>query len=128
MQDDKSYGARCWLGGRLLDEYMQHEAECAECKVVPFPGPPPAPNALTDILSERGRQDAKWGVQRHPLMVWIAVLTEEVGELSEAALHQQFGGHAAGNVREEAIHVAAVALSIVQALDEGRAWSLKDMP
>lgn len=27
---------RCWLGDRLLDEYVQHAAECAECRDVPL--------------------------------------------------------------------------------------------
>lgn len=76
------------------------------------------------VVAERERQDAKWGPQDHPLPVWMAILMEEVGELSECVLHAQFGGHAAENLRKEAVQVAAVALALVQAFDEGRAWTL----
>ncbi len=27
---------QCWLGGKLIDEYYQHAAECAECHDVPL--------------------------------------------------------------------------------------------
>lgn len=36
--------------------------------------------ALQDVLDERARQDAKWGVQNHNPAVWAAILGEEVGE------------------------------------------------
>lgn len=80
--------------------------------------------AVNSAIAERERQDAKWGPQDHPLPVWLAILMEEVGELSECVLHAQFGGHAAPNLRKEAVQVAAVALALVQAIDEGRAWTL----
>jgi len=74
-------------------------------------------DALDDILRERARQDAKWGEQNHDPFTYLTILTEEVGELAQAALHARFGGWAANGLREEAIHVAAVALAIVQCLD-----------
>jgi NTP pyrophosphatase (non-canonical NTP hydrolase) len=78
--------------------------------------------ALQDILAERARQDAKWGKQNHDPFTYLAVLTEEVGELAQAALHTRFGGPKATGLREEAIHTAAVALAIVECLDRGL-WS-----
>jgi len=74
---------------------------------------------LEAVLSERARQDAKWGQQDHDPITYLAVLTEEVGELAQAALHARFGGPAADGLRMEAIHVAAVALAIVECLDRG---------
>jgi len=72
--------------------------------------------ALEMIIHERERQDAKWGEQNHPLYTWLAILVEEVGELGQAMLHTEFGGYAKGKVKEEAIHVAAVALQFVEYL------------
>lgn len=73
--------------------------------------------AVNDALAERTRQDAKWGQQDHDPITWSAILTEECGELAEAALHHRFGGPAAAGLRTEAVQVAAVALQIVECLD-----------
>lgn len=64
-----------------------------------------------EIVEERLRQDEKWGEQNHNDYTWLAVLTEEVGEVAQAALHDEFGGKAAGTLKKELIQVAAVALS-----------------
>jgi NTP pyrophosphatase (non-canonical NTP hydrolase) len=66
------------------------------------------------ILAERERQDAKWGSQRHlaPL-VWLAVLTEEIGEVAKAILEHEPSG-----VRDELVQVAAVAVAWLSALIE----------
>lgn len=82
-------------------------------------------NAVREILEERARQDQKWGEQNHDPFLWNTVLTEEVGEFSQAALHLRFGGHKGGNVRSEIIQVAAVALAIVECLDRGK-WRWPD--
>lgn len=79
-------------------------------------------NALNDVLTERIRQDDKWGEQNHDPFTYLAILTEEVGELAQAALHTRFGGNKASGLREEAVQVAAVALAIVECLDRGL-WS-----
>ena len=68
------------------------------------------------VLAERERQDAKWGEQNHADEWWLAILTEEVGELSEAILHARFGGPAAENVEEELVHVAAVAFQWIESM------------
>lgn len=75
--------------------------------------------ALDDVLAERARQDAKWGEQNHDPFTYLAVLTEEVGELAQAALHTRFGGPAAHGLRDEAVHTAAVALALLECLDRG---------
>lgn len=84
-------------------------------------------NAILSIIAERTRQDAKWGEQNHDPFTYLAVLTEEVGELAQAALHTRFGGPAAEGLRTEAIHVAAVALAIVECLDRGL-WRWPELP
>lgn len=76
--------------------------------------------ALDSILAERSWQDAKWGEQNHDPFTWVTILTEEVGELAQAALHVRFGGPAASFLRKEAVQVAAVALAIVECLDRNR--------
>lgn len=80
---------------------------------------------ILDILQERQNQDDKWGEQNHDPILWVAILTEEVGELAQCALHEKFGGHHAEGLREEAIQCAAVAMSIVECLDRGK-WKDKD--
>lgn len=75
--------------------------------------------AVADVLAERWRQDAKWGQQDHDPFTYLAVLTEEVGELAQAALHTKFGGRAAAGLRTEALHTAAVALALLECLDRG---------
>lgn len=77
------------------------------------------PLALKSILEERINQDELWGVQNHDPITWSAILTEEVGEFSQAALQQKFGGDKGGNLREEAVQCAAIAMAIVECLDRG---------
>lgn len=63
---------------------------------------------LDKIREEREEQQAKWGIQYHDDFRWLAILTEEVGELAEAILHDEFGGKATGMSEKELIHVVAV--------------------
>lgn len=81
--------------------------------------------ALEDIGIERVRQDQKWGVQRHGFPVWLTVLMEEVGELAhETLLFRERSGHAALEreslelMRAEAVQVAAVAVAMIEQIDE----------
>lgn len=80
---------------------------------------PSVSSALADVLTERTRQDARWGEQNHDPFTYLAILIEEVGELAQAALHSRFGGSAATGLRAEAVQAAAVALAIVESLDRG---------
>ena len=80
---------------------------------------------IYDVLAERAKQDGKWGVQNHDPITWLAILTEEVGEFAQAALHHRFGGPASAGMREEAVQCAAVALAIVQCLDRHNGWLVR---
>lgn len=75
--------------------------------------------ALRQVLAERQRQDAKSGQQDLDPITYLAVLTEEVGKLSQAALHTRFGGPAAAGLLTQAVHTAAVSLAIVECLLRG---------
>lgn len=85
--------------------------------------------ALAYVLTERDRQDAKWGEQNHDPFTYLTILTEEVGEFAQAALQTRFGGDKGGLVRmrEEAVQAAAVALAIVECLDRGK-WKWPEPP
>ncbi|MCM2185803.1 MazG-like family protein [Klebsiella pneumoniae] len=74
--------------------------------------------AIGSVIAEMNRQDKKWGADRnqHPF-AWQTILSEEVGEFSQAILHDEFGGHKSGTAREEMVQVAAVALQIIEYYD-----------
>ena len=81
----------------------------------------PRTNAWELINQERDRQNAKWGVQNHDDYRWLAILSEEIGELAEAMLHTEFGGHASGMERTELVHVAAVAVQWLECMERRKA-------
>lgn len=85
-------------------------------------------DALSAVLVERDRQDAKWGEQNHNPYIYLAILLEEIGELAQAILQTQFGGDKGGwvKVRIEAIHTAAVALALLECLDRDK-WQDNDV-
>lgn len=74
---------------------------------------------LMEVYRERDRQDVKWGDQSgNSDLTFVAVLTEEVGEVAQAVLKTHFeGGKSIDDVREELIQVAAVAVAHVEAID-----------
>ena len=65
------------------------------------------------IKAERGRQDAKWGLQGHGIYQWLSILGEEIGEIHKAALE-----HDVDNLKVELIQAAAVLVAIAQDLAE----------
>lgn len=75
------------------------------------------PAVLFDILNERKRQNAKWGEQNHDAYRWLAILSEEVGEAAQAALHNEFGGRAKGTLRTELVQIAAVTIQWLECVD-----------
>lgn len=81
--------------------------------------PDRASEAFHSVIEERQRQDDKWGEQNHDDTVWLTVLAEEVGEAAQEVLtiRNPKDGNGHGNLREEAVHVAAVALAWVEAID-----------
>lgn len=82
-----------------------------------------------EIKLERERQDEKWGVQNHLPIEWVAILTEEVGEVSKEALEYHFKYTVNGSDDEaakaeklakykaELIQVAAVAVSMLECIE-----------
>jgi len=72
----------------------------------------------TDILNERARQDEKWGEQDHENLAWLAVLAEEVGEVSTETLHDRFGyPFKISDLRADLVQVAAVAVAWIESID-----------
>lgn len=73
-----------------------------------------------DVLAERVRQNEKWGEQRHDLGRWLAILTEEVGEVSQAMQGTWGWGKPtdASDLYKELIQVAAVASAIAEQVKE----------
>ena len=74
-------------------------------------------DVLNQIRAERERQNKKWGEQNHDDYRWLAILTEEVGELAQAILHDEFGGSHAGTAKTELVHVAAVAVQWLECME-----------
>lgn len=79
--------------------------------------------AITDIRAERARQDAKWGADRdQPHTLWHTILSEEVGEVAQAALEVTFpnGPHPTHeqlqHLYDELIQTAAVATAHAEAV------------
>lgn len=68
------------------------------------------------VLQENDRQLEKWGYQTHDPFYWVVFLTEEVGELAAAVADKHWGrdGKTDGDVVEEAIQVATLALKIAE--------------
>ena len=77
-------------------------------------------DVLSYIAIERKRQDAKWGEQNHDPFHYLTVLGEEYGEACQAALHARHGGRHADELRKELVHVAAVAVAMIECLDRGK--------
>lgn len=83
---------------------------------------------INDILTERVRQDVKWGEQNHDAERWMLILGEEYGEAQKAALELTVAVERkpldaakvvrfVGEYRRELVQVAAVALAAIECLD-----------
>lgn len=78
---------------------------------------------LDEIRMERESQNAKWGKQDHLNEHWLAILTEEVGEVAQcvckAEIPPVYNDRFArlAQMRAELIQVAAVAVAWVEAYD-----------
>lgn len=72
----------------------------------------PTRKVLAEVLYERERQHEQWGIQTHRNHVWLAILMEEVGEAAKGCLEMS-------GLRDELIHVAAVAVAAIEDLDRG---------
>ncbi len=66
------------------------------------------------IDNERRRQDKKWGEQNHDNPIWLAILTEEVGEIAKDVLEE---GDAPFFDANEIIQAAAVCVAWLECLE-----------
>lgn len=76
------------------------------------------------IRNERQRQNSKWGIQRHEMTKWLAILVEEVGEVAQA-MQQGMASQKetdADDLFKELIQVAAVAAAMAEQIKEERGW------
>jgi NTP pyrophosphatase (non-canonical NTP hydrolase) len=75
--------------------------------------------AIELVLSERHRQDEKWGFpQENSYFEWVSILVEEVGEFSQEVNNAFMHGREGNPIKamREVIQVCAVALSIIEHL------------
>lgn len=77
-----------------------------------------------DVIKERVRQNVKWGHQRHHMGAWLAILTEEFGEVAQA-MQGPLGLTSmkdtdADDLYTELIQVAAVASAIAEQVKEAQ--------
>jgi hypothetical protein len=80
---------------------------------------------FNEIVEEQRRQNEKWGEQNHSPLEWIAILTEEVGEVAKEAHEFHFGVRGTIEMieekiqmyRKEMVQVAAVAVQAIECLD-----------
>lgn len=105
--------------GAMTEKFdTEEEATAAWNRRAPLPDN----KALTErdrlfalISAERDRQDAKWGFpQENTYCEWSSILAEETGELAKELNELNFGRGEIAHMVEEAIQVAAVAMSILE--------------
>lgn len=82
-------------------------------------------SVMDRILDERKRQDAKWGVQDHDEFMWLAILTEEVGEVAQSSLFAMEETRES-NLKQELTQVAAVAVAWLEAIERRAAARADD--
>jgi len=76
---------------------------------------------VEDIMLERDAQDSKWGIQRHSMTSWLVILGEEFGEVCKEVCDCWTKGDSPElrrRMRQELIQVAAVAVAVLEQLDE----------
>ena len=73
------------------------------------------------IRAERANQDKKWGEQNHDDFIWLAILSEEIGESAQAILEcrnpngQDLGMWHESDIDKELIQAAAVIVAWLEA-------------
>ena len=73
---------------------------------------------LDAVIVERKRQDKLYGIQDHHPLAWLPILAEEFGEVARAVRRDHFGSDKEyGDYRTELIHVAAVAIAMIESFD-----------
>lgn len=64
------------------------------------------------LVSEDFHQLNKWGFQHHDIFQWLAFITEELGELSQAISEYYFREGSKEAIVKEATQVATLALKV----------------
>lgn len=75
---------------------------------------------LAQVSNERAKQEAKWGEQNHVPTEYLTILMEEVGEAAQAALQAKYEGKDWQRYPDELIHVAAVAVAMIESFYRGK--------
>lgn len=73
--------------------------------------------SIYDVMLERIAQEKTWGRQDHSPEKWLLILSEELGEWSQAVLDAENKGAPKQHIRDELVQVAAVALAMVECGD-----------
>lgn len=71
-------------------------------------------SVLHRIITERQRQDQKWGLQNHSPAWWMVILMEEVGEAARAVFEVGEQGKVGQSYADEMTQVAAVAVAALE--------------
>lgn len=74
-------------------------------------------NAFYEVKTERSRQEKRWGEQNHSQEYWLSILGEEFGEVCKAVCEKNYDTKVKDNYRDELIHVAAVAIQMIECFD-----------
>jgi NTP pyrophosphatase (non-canonical NTP hydrolase) len=85
--------------------------------MIPLSQHEPLGRALMSVISERIRQDNRWGLQRHDPLLWVAILTEEVGEVAKEVADASERALRVVEYRAELVQVAAVAVAAIESID-----------
>lgn len=76
----------CWKALAKGESDVTTTEAVNETKPLVSPAAPWIGSALGAIMSERKRQDTKWGEQNHDGLKWVLIATEELGEVCESLL------------------------------------------
>lgn len=80
----------------------------------------------SELYEERQKQDAKFGVQNHEPIIYMSILTEEVGEAAKEANEIHFHGldnyhpdlvESKARYRKELVQTAAVTIAMIESFD-----------
>jgi NTP pyrophosphatase (non-canonical NTP hydrolase) len=74
---------------------------------------------LKAVKRQREKQIEKWGTQDHSPEMWYAILGEEFGEVGKEIAEGRIKPFDKAAYRKECLHTAAVALAMVQVIDDG---------
>ncbi|MHC4891224.1 MAG: nucleoside triphosphate pyrophosphohydrolase family protein [Planctomycetota bacterium] len=78
------------------------------------------------LVQEDVKQLSKWGYQRHSPFEWLAFITEELGELSEAISEHCYRDGTYEAIIHEATQVATLALKVAVMAQDCYAQEIAD--